>query len=51
MLIQFTHYEERTLHKSTREIIYAIMKTVCNETNNLVRIKTHSKKVLYAQLH
>jgi len=26
------------------------MKTVCNNTNNFVRLKTHSKYVLYAQL-
>jgi hypothetical protein len=26
------------------------MKTVCNNTNNSVRLKTHSKYVLYAQL-
>ena len=34
-----------------REIIYALMKTVCNNTNNFVQLKTRSKSVLYAQLH
>ena len=44
-------YENRKLHKNTREIIYALMKTVCNNTNIFVRLKTHSKYVLYAQLY
>jgi len=28
-----------------REIICTLMETVCNNTNNLVRLKTHSKYV------
>jgi hypothetical protein len=43
-------YENRKLHKSTRDIIYAFMKTVCNNTNNFVRLKTHSKYILCAKL-
>jgi hypothetical protein len=34
----------------TREIIYALMKTVCSNTINFLRLKTHSKYVLYAQV-
>jgi len=34
-----------------QEIIYALTKTVCNNTNIFVKIKTHGKYDLYAQLY
>jgi hypothetical protein len=38
------NYKNRKLHKSTRKIIYALMKTVCNNTNILYGLKRIANK-------